>query len=92
MAAHTALPEPDRRSREADLVAPIREEHGSGRPAGRLTSVAFRKSKNGHAWPVCQGKHPHPMSLGPGREGSWPFWYCPKNPSYRFAVGEHPGR
>ncbi|MEU9126152.1 hypothetical protein AB0C96_41185 [Streptomyces sp. NPDC048506] len=47
--------------------------------------------KGGRPWPVCQGKHPHPMSLASDAEGGWPYWYCPKNPSYRFAVGQHPG-
>ncbi|MGX1762560.1 hypothetical protein ACWIG5_37680 [Streptomyces lydicus] len=71
-------------------------------PGAAVKSLAFhtqaavlenlQEMKNGHAWPVCQGKHPHPMSLGSDGEGSWPYWYCPKNPSYRFAVGEHPGR
>ncbi|MFI7317106.1 hypothetical protein [Streptomyces venezuelae] len=47
--------------------------------------------RGGRPWPVCQGQHPHPMSLDSDGQGGWPYWYCPKNPSYRFTVGEHPG-
>ncbi|MFI9045473.1 hypothetical protein [Streptomyces sp. NPDC053427] len=43
------------------------------------------------AWPVCQGRHRHPMSLARVGEEAWPHWHCPSNPSYRWPVGQHPG-
>lgn len=47
--------------------------------------------EGGRAWPVCRGKHSHPMTLTSNGEGAWPHWRCPLDPSYRWPVGEHPG-
>ncbi|MFD0163922.1 hypothetical protein ACFVJH_07175 [Streptomyces decoyicus] len=70
-------------------------------PGAAVKSLAFHTQaavlenlqsiEGGRAWPVCRGNHRHPMALAADREGSWPHWKCPSDPSYRWPVGEHPG-
>ncbi|WP_327705643.1 hypothetical protein [Streptomyces decoyicus] len=47
--------------------------------------------EDSRAWPHCRAGHPHPMSLASDGEGQWPYWHCPKDRSYRWDVGGHPG-
>ncbi|MEW1751567.1 hypothetical protein ACIQU1_22975 [Streptomyces angustmyceticus] len=70
-------------------------------PGAAVKSLAFHTQaavlenlqliEGGRAWPVCRGKHRHPMALVSESEGGWPHWKCPVDASYHCAVGEHPG-
>ncbi|WP_432146981.1 hypothetical protein [Streptomyces sp. bgisy084] len=70
-------------------------------PGAAVKSLAFHTQasilenlqliEGGRAWPACQGKHRHPMVLASDSEGAWPYWKYPRDPSYRWPVGEHPG-